>query len=203
MSGKKGQTAVEIAARHTQVVRLRLAGRTWAEIAEEVGLTDRACRAAWYAFRDSEKTLMVEEDPLDVVFEHIAGFKELRRLSAEVFAESAAVPAKDKDGNFVKLKGGGYLMAGANSSVRVAALKLVAEMRVREIDLRQQTGLLPRNLGKLQVELDVRWILDQVFLLLQKHDVPDEALAEFETILARQAGERAGEQAGELVAETG
>lgn len=176
---QKRATAAETVARHNEVIRLRLRGLTWAQIVEKTGLGDSAARAAWYAWTADEKVALVSEDPLDVVMEQIAGFRELRSMAANVYEESEGVLVEES-------KGGKLVMIGKSPTARIGALRLMMDLRAREIDLRQETGLLPRNLGKFQVEIDVRYVVDQLVQIMVKYDMPPAAQDEMLQLLERE-----------------
>lgn len=166
---------METGAKHALIIRRKLEEKTEEEIAAEVGLTTRQVRGVWAQWRDSEKELMVQEDPLDVVFEHVIGFKDLRSKANKVFDESA--------GTIVTTEGGGQIYVGANPNVRLGALKLLMDLRVKEIGLRQSTGLLPHDLGQVSINVDVRYWTEQMIAVLVKHDVPTEVAEEMLAIL--------------------
>lgn len=172
-----------------QVVRLKLEDRTDAEVAAEVGISDRQVRKVWAAWRDTEKQSMTLEDPLDVVWEHVAGFRELRRKMHQVFHESA--------GTAVETDGGSVVYVGGNLNVRLGALKGLLDLRVKEIQLRQETGLLPRDLGQLSVALDVRYWTEQVLSVLQRAEVREELIDELLGLL-KEAGQLPPDDALEL-----
>jgi len=101
---------------------------------------------------------MQKENPVDVIHEHIAGFKELR--------EDAARLAQSK-----------------HVAVALGALRLIADLRSREIALRQETGLLPHDLGTVRLELDVRFLMEKVIDVLERNKVPREEIAELIAVL--------------------
>lgn len=170
-------SAIETAQRHQRVVQMKLRGKSDEAISAETGLAPRSVQDVWKKWRESEKIHLVEEDPIEVVLEHIAGFRDLRALAAEVYDQAG--------GTELTNEGGPTIMYGQNSNARVGALRLMMELRSKEIDLRQETGLLPKNLGKLQVELDVRWIVEQIAQLIVKYDMPPEAQDELLALLER------------------
>lgn len=172
MAGKRGKqnrepSAADTARRHEKIVKMKLDGMSASQIAAELELAQRTVELAWAKWRDSEKHSLVEEDPLDVVFEHIAGFRQLRALAVKVFEECAGTTIKGEDGS--------ELTIGVNGPARVGALRLVAELRARELSLRQDTGLLPRNLGQVSIAVDVRYWTEQILTLFREYDVPAEA----------------------------
>jgi hypothetical protein len=173
-------SAAETARKHRQVVLLRLEGKTWPEIVEEVGLAERTCQAAYKAWADEDKSELMGEDPTEVVHEHLAGFRKLRADAAAVFYEAAGFTIPGEDG-------APSVKVGMNPSARVGALRLIADLRQKEIDLRQETGLLPRDLGRLAVTVDVRHWTNVIVGILQKNGVPPEDLDEVMALLEPEA----------------
>jgi hypothetical protein len=174
------KSAAEKVERDRRMVIRKIEGATHAQVAEEFGVTSRWSEKVWAEWCKQEKEILLEEDPLEVVLEHIAGFRDLRLKAARVFHESAGstVVTTDEAGNPT-----GEVTVGANSAARVGAIRVMMELRSKEIDLRQETNLLPRNLGKLQVELDVRWIVEQIVGLIVKYDMPEAAQDELLALL--------------------
>jgi hypothetical protein len=178
-------SAVETAKKHRQVVLLRLEGRTWPEVSAEVGLALRTCQEAYKAWADEDKHELMGEDPEAVVHEHLAGFRKLRADAAAVYLEAAGFEIPGKDG-------APSVKVGMNPSARVGALRLIADLRQKEIDLRQETGLLPRDLGRLAVQVDVRHWTNVIVGVLEKHGVPPEGLDEVMALLEGQPAELEG-----------
>jgi hypothetical protein len=169
-------SAVETANKQRAIVVLRLEGKTWPEISAEVGLGARACQKSYKAWADEDKTELMGEDPEAVVHEHLAGFRKLRADAVAVYYEAAGFEIPGKDG-------APSVKVGMNPSARVGALRLIADLRQKEIDLRQETGLLPRDLGKLAVTVDVRHWTDVIVGILQRNQVPPEELDEVMALL--------------------
>lgn len=151
----------------------KIRGATHEEIAHDFGVSVATSKEVWRAFRDKDFSL--DEDPVEIVVDHLMGFKDLRKLAYEVFEEAA--------GTSISTESGTTVTVGANSAARVGALRLAMELRVREISLRQETGLLPKNLGQLQVQLDVRRIFEDFGKLLQKHKVAPELVEDLRSIV--------------------
>ena len=169
-------TAIETVRKHQRIVVLRLNGKTWPQIAAEVGIAEQNCRKAYKKWADEDKAAVMGEDPEEVVHEHLAGFKQLRADAADVFEEAAGFDVPGVDG------APGYRV-GMNPSARVGALRLIAALRMWEIDLRQETGLLPHDLGRLAVTVDVRHWTDVIVGILAKHGIPPEDLDEVMELL--------------------
>lgn len=138
----------------TEIVKLRvLDGLEFVEIAERVGLSDRQCRAYFQEWQDEDKTALVRENGVDIVHEALAGLRALRQEAAAVYR------AADE----------------SNVNGQIGALKLMADTRMREIELRQSSGLLPKNLGRIQVDLDMRFVLESIIHVFEQYAVPKEA----------------------------
>lgn len=168
-----GAASQAIADRNRKMQVAKIRGATHDEIAEEFHVSVATSREVWSAMRDMDFSL--DEDPVEVVVDHLMGFKDLRKLAYEVFDEAA--------GTTISTESGTKVTVGANSAARVGALRLAMELRVREIALRQDTGLLPKNLGQLQVQLDVRRIFEDFGKLLQKHKVAPELVEDLRQIV--------------------
>lgn len=131
--GSKPRKALTVAQRHATVVRLRARGRTWLHIAEQVGLSDRQCRQIWTDWVAQEKPLLEGLDALDYVTEQAA------RLEQQV--EDLGEIADTEKG-----------------SLKIQALNAQRQTMRELTELLQSTGLIPHNLGKVQVELDIRYL---------------------------------------------
>jgi hypothetical protein len=161
-------TRQEKAERDAAVVRLRLSrpDLTWNQIGSQVNLSARACKKIWKAWGETEKDGMVEASPVELLFEHIYGLRLVRGQLHQ------AAQAAEKD---------------HNQAARIAALKSIAELRLQEMRLLQNTGLLPSNLRSVRTELDYRFLLDQILEILVSSNVGEAVLGEINRI----AGERA------------
>lgn len=158
MPDKLPMDAVSVAARHARIRAMKLAARTWDEIAAEVGMSARGCQEAYYTWRDADKLelrQLAQEDPLEMVHEHIAGFQAIRRELGICADEST------------------------NESAKVGALKAIADLRQKEIDLLQAVGMLPKNLGRFAIDIDMRFIESKLVELIRALEVSDEAKAVF------------------------
>lgn len=139
--------------------KIRRPDLTWVDLGVVFGVTERQARNVWTDWRDRDRTMLTGEDPVDVIHEHIVGFRDLRAQAA-VLAERT-----ERD------------------DVVLGALKLVAALRAKDIELRQQTGLLPHDLGRIEVDLDMRFIVERVVELLRKFKVPKADIAELIAVL--------------------
>jgi hypothetical protein len=135
--------------RDRRIVADRAAGLTWATVAARNGLAERQCRNIVAKHRE-EQPPPWEHDPLEVLQE------QLEQLDALV--ERLALVAEES----------------GHDAVRLGALKsqLIALQQRRE--LLQATGLLPRILGLIGQEIDMRRMTDDAVRVLKQHDVSQE-----------------------------
>jgi hypothetical protein len=168
-------TTLELAEKHRRVVMMRLDGKTWQQIADATGYTIRNAQQVFANWRELDKSELMNEQPVDLIHEHIAGFRKLRADAAAVFDEAAGFEIPGKDGGTVKV--------GSSPSARVGALRLIADLRGREITLLQQAGMLPRNLGAVHHEVNVRFVIEQMIEVARRHAAPPEMLLELKELL--------------------
>ena len=168
---------------------MRLDGKTWAQVAEAAGCTERNAQMVFRTWRDVDKSELMNEDPVDMIHEHIAGFRKLRADAAAVFEEAAGfeIPATD---------GSGSVKVGSSPAARVGALRLISDLRRAEIQLLQQAGMLPRNLGAIHHEVNVRFVIERMLEVAKRHQLPPEALLELKELLPGGDGDGNGDAAG-------
>lgn len=136
---KPGKTRADIERTNLEVVRLRLKGLSWPAVGEQVGLKEGRCKQIWSRWREEAKPFIEGLDPLDYVTEMVARYDQQYETLAEM-AYDEKTPA----------------------SARVGAVNAQRAVMESQATLLQETGMLPRNLGKLQVELDVRYLAVQL-----------------------------------------
>lgn len=174
-------TARDKVRRDAEIVRLRLTYPNWtnAQIAAHVSslapkwkISERAVKdivATWRAEKTEEISNL---NALEIVQEHLGGFRDVREQAAAQVAwasgQATEMPVVDEHGKPVGKKVE-VTIRQPMPAVAVGALRLIAEMRQREIDLLQESGLLPKNLGHLDVQLDFRRTTDVFFLVLEKY----------------------------------
>jgi hypothetical protein len=156
----KNLTSMERVERDQALVayRLRNPSKNMHLVGQYFGITGRGANKVWARWKNIDRSYMQQENPVDVIHEHIAGFKELR--------EDAARLAMSK-----------------YDAVALGALRLIADLRSREIALRQETGLLPHDLGTVKLELDLRFLMEKVIEVLERNQVPREEIAELIAVL--------------------
>jgi hypothetical protein len=162
-------TAAEKVRRDERVVADRVRGLSWPTIAQRHGLSERHCRTIW---ADQAPVLSVEDfDPLELVREAIAQYDGLLEDLA-LLAESASQDA-----------------------VRLGALKSKVSVIGERLVFLQAVGLLPRDLGLLQQERDIRMIAHLLVDLFERYGLPPEAEEELLRALGASNGERSSNAA--------
>lgn len=138
----------EQAQRDADIVAARLRGLGWAQIARTYGLTVRRVQQIFAAWRQENKTLR-HQDPLDIVDELLEQYQGA--------AEELALVAVNAD----------------NTSARVGAIRARMEAMKNIAELLQAVGVLPKDLGTLRVEMDVRYVAETILRVFDEEDVPE------------------------------
>lgn len=158
----------ERAARDNKIVALRARGFSEQSIATKFKIgPDRVhdIMEDWKATRPTLRTA----DPLAIIDEMIDGYHaDLEQLSD--IAENAK-----------------------NDSAAVGAINARMAARDRIIALLQTTGVLPHDLGKIRVDIDVRYIAQKMVAVLNAHGVPADVQKELLTTLQQGELAAAGE----------
>jgi transposase-like protein len=139
------------AVRNAQIVRDRADhNMSWAKIAKKHGITDRMCRKVYRRWME-EAGPTAPEDPLEVVDGLLRGF------NADVWEATEAIDLAwdQKQPNSV-----------------ISGVRTRMDARIKAIELLQATGRLPKDLGTLHVEHDVRFLIEQIVEVFDEHDVP-------------------------------
>lgn len=142
-------TAAEKAERDKQVFADRARGLSWEKVASAHDISVRTAERIWDEQQKLGVPEMQEKDALSIVWETLQRYEEWQNQLAEVTAES-------------------------NGAVKIGAIRAQMDCEVKKSDLRQATGLLPKHLGKLAVEWDVRFVVRQVVAVLEEHNAPPE-----------------------------
>ena len=137
----KRLTAAEKLKRDAKIVADRARGLGWALIGDRHKLTERQCQSIWAHYRDSQPQ-PGETDPLAAVMEAIASY--------DAIIEDLALVAEK----------------AAHDGVRLGARCTAIEQK---IVLMRLLGLLPRDLGLFEYELDVRRMTEVIYGVCQKH----------------------------------
>lgn len=150
--------------RNLKIVTSRWRGATEDELAVEHGITPRAVRKIIAEWRASHPGLRLRaaEDPSSVVDELLEEY----RGTAGWFAEIART--------------------ADNPSARVGALRGRMDALEKVASLLQASGALPHDLGRLQLEIDVKYVAEVLVAAFERHGVPAEAQTE---VLATLTGE--------------
>lgn len=157
---KKG-TALAKVERDRRIVADRARGLSWQKIAGRHEVDERTCRRAWQAWMDEEKPNLTGRDPLDVVFELVQHYEAWSEELAEI------ADAAEQDNN------------------KIGAIKAQIDCELRKTELLQATGILPKQLGKLRVEMDIRYMTTQILALFDKYGMPVDAQRELLAVLGR------------------
>ncbi len=146
--------------RNEMMVALLARGVSQRQVAATFGVSIPTVKKALADFRATEPKLR-EHDPLEVIDMLLEGFQadleELALLSASAKSDMAKVGAINA--------------------------RMVAREKIQ--NLLQSTGVLPHDLGKLKVEVDVRYIAMRLVAVLMKHQVPEGVQRELLDVLGR------------------
>lgn len=150
--------------RNEMIVSMRARGVSERQVAQTLNIDRTTVQRVMKEWKAANPTLR-SQDPLDIIDEMLIGFQadleELALLSVTAKTEAA----------------------------RVGAINARMAARDRIIGLLQSTGVLPNDLGKLSVEIDVRYIAARVVAVLSRHGVAEEVQRDLLDAL------RGGEQA--------
>lgn len=185
----KTLTAVEKVKRDAEVVRLRLEypTRTWEWVAVTVSaikpewkIAARTCQTVYSTWQQEKAEELAHPDALEIVQEHIQGFRLLREQQAQVAREAAGkltTRIHEKTGEEQDV------VLGAQPQIVLGALKAMADLRLKELTLLQETGLLPKNLGRIEMELDLRRVEEAVFVIIDRFVPKDDRTAATEVLV--------------------
>lgn len=146
--------------RHAKVIEGRSKGHAWPRVCEDSGLSIGQAKKVWKRFVDEGKLTVQETDPIAVVFEQLARLDIMIEELADISAESD------------------------HAGARVGAIKVRSQIMSQQVELLQAVGLVPKNLGKLQIELENRYVVQQLMVFIDKY-VPDEQIQDAETELLK------------------
>jgi hypothetical protein len=151
--------ANEKVTRDRAVVIDRLNGLSWPIVAQRNGLRERQCRAIFTEWRSQEKSTLDERDPVEWLEEALDRY--------EAIISRLALTAEVAD----------------NDAARVGALRAQMDAMSRQTELLVASGLLPRNLGVVKYQTDVRRAGKVIHDVLVAHGVSEEALLEIRDCL--------------------
>jgi hypothetical protein len=139
------------AARHKRVVELRADGFSWRLIEERTGLSAQQCRAVWKRYVQEQVPYLEDFSPTASLVEFLERYERL--------IERLAVIAEDSD----------------DDRVTISALAEQRQALNSMLHLLQQARLLPRNLARIQVELDLRFAAHALMQIIDAQLPPIEA----------------------------
>lgn len=160
----KEATWLTRAERNLDLCRARARGRPWHKIAEEFDVSERQARKIWFAWRETRQTNLRGRDPLEIVWEAAERY--------EAWIEQAAELA----------------LTTEHDSTRLGAIKVQARLEEQLTSLLQEVGILPKNLGRLRIDWDVRWMIEQIVTVFKEEKVPVDAQARIKALLETHQG---------------
>lgn len=142
--------ATEKAARDRQIVADRLKPLSWAAIGAKHNLDPSTCKRVFYEWRRSVKpgTDLQGKDPIEIVWESVERYENW----IEQLTEIAFGPETQE-------------------SVRVGAINAQMTAQQKLTELLQATGILPKQLGKLRIEADVRYVAQAILQVFEEEGV--------------------------------
>jgi hypothetical protein len=160
-SGSRGRRlpAADKVQRDRALVADRNRGLTWSAIALRHGLQERQARQIYAEWRDSEEPTLVQRDPVQWLEETLDRYESIIGELAST-AESAD-----------------------NTAARVGALKAQMDAMGRQTELLVASGLLPRNLGVVRYEIDMRKAAQTILRVLEEHGVGSDVLRDIREAL--------------------
>jgi len=165
---------------------------TWQEIADGLARVNSKWKCASETARTRVRELrqtsvknLTEQDRIESIAEHIEGWRELRSIAAQVILDCQAGATTVIDESTGKEE---LVTFKPQPNVIVGALRLIAELRVKEIELMQHAGMLPRHLGQLAIDIDLRRTTDVYIEVLQQF-IPPKKLPEVESVLLKRLKE--------------
>lgn len=148
---RRGRGWADRDARNRAIVSDRLRGASLPELARRYGLSERQCRNVLREWRESGIAELEVADALAVVYEFIERYRQIEASLAEV-AETAD-----------------------NSAAAIGAHRGRTEAVDRQVQLMQAAGLLPKELGQLRLQADVRSVAARVLAVFRDHHIPADA----------------------------
>jgi hypothetical protein len=137
-------------ARDNEIVTARMRGMSWAAIGATFDLSERQCQKVLEDYRASHPRLR-ERDPVEIVDDMLdryeAAQEELALLSATT----------------------------RHDATRVGAIRTRLDALAAQANLLMLVGVLPRDLGVLRHDIDVRALAGEMVAVLTKFEVPAEA----------------------------
>jgi hypothetical protein len=132
---------------------------TWATIGRKHGIGEKEARGMYRRYVDEIAPLLASEGPAEQAHEYLRAFENVRQRLLAI-ADKAD-----------------------NDSARVGALRELVKTLSKEVELRQHTGLMPRNLADGSVQKEQERLLQRVEETLRRHNVAPEVYRELAAIL--------------------
>lgn len=147
LKGRGDLTAGEREERNASIVRCRVRGQSWPYIAKRHNLSKDHCMVIFREWKENHRSVWSGEDPIVIVH---------RMLDrCEGWIEQLAEIAEEAE----------------HDSARVGAVNSQSAIQDKAAALAQATGLLPRNLGVLRLDIDVRVLAQKLMVVFERHDV--------------------------------
>jgi hypothetical protein len=144
--------------RDNQIVCARMRGLSWATIAATYELSERQCQTILADYRASHPRLR-ERDPIEILDDMLDRYESAQE-------ELALVSATTK-----------------HDATRVGAIRTRLDVLAAQANLLMLVGVLPRDLGQLRQDLDVRDLAQKTLAVFDAHNVPVEAKRELLLVL--------------------
>jgi hypothetical protein len=145
--------------RDEEIVLARMRGRSWRGIAAEHGLSERQCQAIMREYRESHPTIR-GRDPMELLDEMLERWEGAQDQLAEIAATSK------------------------HDATRVGAIRTSLDAMRAQADLLVAVGVLPRDLGAFQREVDARQAVRTILGVFERHAVSIEAQDEIRAALS-------------------
>jgi hypothetical protein len=147
--------------RNRQIVLDRtVEGLTWMAVAQKHGIDEKTARTAYREHVKGVAPLIENDEPDEVALEAILKLQGAQERFLQFVSE------------------------GINESVKMGALREYVKALMQEMTLRQEVGLLPRDLGQIRLLVDQDTAADKLITLLKAHGMPPEVYDEVAAIFA-------------------
>lgn len=158
----KTLTAKEKAVRDADLCIDHALGLSYPKLAAKYGLSESGARKIYDLWMQSEieRDAVEDKDAVMRAYEYRARFEAIEQRLAEIAVENAD-----------------------NDNARVGALRTLLTATNQRIALDQAMGKLPRQLGKLRIDLDVRHVSAVLVKVLKDYDFPEDGLREIQRVL--------------------
>ena len=136
--------------RDNGIVAARMRGLSWVTIAARYGLSERQCQTILADYRASHPRLR-ERDPVEILDDMLDAY-------AAAQEDLAMVAATTK-----------------HDATKAGAIRTRIDALAAQTHLLMQVGVLPRDLGVLRADIDVRAMAREMVAVLNEFEVPVEA----------------------------